>query len=708
LEKDLKKNKKNKIITTTCGYDCGGRCLLEVEVINNKVQSIKSGNTGILHIKACSRGIAQKEMVHSPDRLDRPLKRIGKRGNGNFIAVSWDEALDIISSKLEKAKKEYGSESIYFIPGSGALNALNNVRSVTKRFFSMLGKCTTVWGGQSLEGALQSSLATFGTEYTGSTRDNLLYSKLIILWGWNPKITRYGSDTYYYLAKAKNSGVEIISVDPRKNHSTESLADHWIQIRPGTDTAMLAAMAQVLIDEEIYDADFIQKYTSGFENYKNYLTGKEDKKIKNPVWASNICGVAEETIKDIARKYAKIKPAALITGWAPGRTAYGEQFHRAASILAAMTGNIGNKGGFVSGGADIIDSGKIANGVPVPDINHNMVHNTELYDSLIHGKRGGYPSDCKILYIVGSNLLNQYLNINKGRKAMMMPEFIVVHDLFLTNTSRFADVILPIKHFLEREDIGTPWIGGPYLISMNNAVKPSQGLKSDLEIFTGIAKKMGINSYNNKTDREWLKEMLDSKKDFSNFKKFKEKDILIIEKEIPKIAFKKEIENPEKYPFPTPSGKIEIFSKRFDDMKNPLLPPIPKYIDSTKKYNGKYPIQLVTTHSKARINSQLYNISPINKSSEDFLWINPQDAAKRNIKDGNLLYVFNKNGRIVIRAKVTDKIMQGVVSLDEGIWHNPDKKGICKSGSVNVLTSDIMSPAGAFVTNSSYVQIEKI
>lgn len=210
------------------------------------------------------------------------------------------------------------------------------------------------------------------------------------------------------------------------------------------------------------DKDFIQKYTYGFNHYHDYISGKDDGIEKSPQWASPICGIPADTIRTIAREYAIMKPSALMTGWAPGRSAYGEQFHRAASVLAAMTGNIGNRGGFVSGGIDIVDLGRLKNNIPVPDTKHNLIHNTELYDSLIYGMAGNYPADCRLLYLVGTNLLNQYLNLNKGKEALLKQDFIVVHDLFLTPTARYADIVLPVTHYLEQDDIGLPWAGGPY------------------------------------------------------------------------------------------------------------------------------------------------------------------------------------------------------------------------------------------------------
>jgi anaerobic dimethyl sulfoxide reductase subunit A len=698
------------VVLTSCSYDCGARCVLKVHVKDGIITHIGTDERPMPSLKACIRGLAQKDVVYARDRITKPLKRVGAKGEGRFQPISWDEAMETICSELLRVRSTYGNKAIFLLDYSGSISPLQGFGRTSRRFFALFGGCTTTWGITSYEAALFSALATFGTVYTGATKDNFLHSKLIILWGFDPVVTRFGPDTVHYLSRAKESGARIVCVDPRLNHTAKTLAAEWVPVKPGTDAAMMIAMAFVMIAEKRHDQEFIKAYTHGFEEFEDYLRGKEDGKPKNPAWAEEITGVKADVIVRLAREYAAHKPAALVAGWAPGRTATGEQYHRAASTLAAMTGNIGIAGGFAAGGIGRIPLGYLGRTFPVPAGTDPAVHVGDVFDAMLEGKSGGYPSDVKALYVLGCNLLTQFLNANKGRRALEKPEFMVVHERFLTPTALYADILLPVTTALEGVDIGQPWSGSPYFTFLNKAIEPLGETRSDLAIFSELAKRLGIEGYNTKSDEEWLRTFVEATPDLPEYEAFKKKGFHEIELPAPWVAFKEQIE--KGVPFPTPSGKIEIWSGRILERNDPLIPPIPKYVEPWEgpqdALASTYPLQLISPHARTRVNSQFDNIPSLKAKADDALWINPQDAQARNIRSGDEVMIYNERGRVAIAVKVTARVMPGVVSLDAGAWFRPDPDGVDRGGCVNVLTRDGKSPAGAFPSNSCLVQVKKI
>ena len=714
---------------------------MKVHVLDGRITRIETDDGEEPQLRCCLRCRAYRQRVYAPDRIQYPLRRVGPRGKGEFERISWDEALDRVAGEIKRVKETYGPSAILLKTGGGDLTLVHGGGRIMERLLNLFGGHTGTWGSNSWEAATFASVVTYGTISVANTRDDLLNSRMILMWGWNPTETIQSTNTPFYLAQAKEKGCKIVSVDPRYTDTTAMFADEWIPIKPSTDAAMLIAMAYVMVKENLHDQAFLDRYTLGFEKYKNYLLGVEDGVVKTPQWAEEITGVPAATIAGLAREYATRKPAALIAGIAPGRTAMGEQYHRAALTLAAMTGNVGIHGGECGGrclgdqypfntypfrlgpgmavGENQVDREaptlKIAlkrywvGNQPVPR-SSARVHISSLADALLRGRAGGYPSDFKLLYVTNNNPVNQLPYAKKWVEALNKLEFMVVQEQFMTATARFADIIFPVATFLEKNDViasgATPFYG--YL---KKVIEPVGETKSQLEIGMALAQRLGISNFNDKGDEEWVKEIA-SETVIPDYKEFKQKGVYRIPLSEPYVAFQEQVADPEHHPFPTPSGKIEIYSEELEAMNDPLLPPIPKYIDPWEGPRDplckKYPLQLLTTHLKRRAHSQFETLPWLRELQAQTLMISTRDAAARGISDGDRVRVFNDRGEVIIPAKVTERIMPGVVDLPQGAWFSPDERGVDRGGCANVLTNDRSSPCGALVTNSSLVQVEKV
>ncbi|MFC2000668.1 molybdopterin dinucleotide binding domain-containing protein, partial [Chloroflexota bacterium] len=258
----------------------------------------------------------------------------------------------------------------------------------------------------------------------------------------------------------------------------------------------------------------------------------------------------------------------------------------------------------------------------------------------------------------------------------------------------------------------TPWLGAPYYLYMNKAVDSMYECKTDREICAGLALRLGVNELtDDRTDEEWLRVISEGTGDIPSFEDFKEKGAVKIEEDPPFVAFREQIDDPINNPFPTLSGKIEIYCDHLAEMNNPLIPPIAKYIPTPEGYDDpitqKYPLQLITSHWKRATHSTLEKIPWLEELESRRVWMNTLDAQKRGISDGEAVLVFNDRGRVFMRARVTERIMPGVVDMAEGGWFDIDQHGVDRGGCANMLTTSNNSPAGAWATNTGLVEVER-
>lgn len=727
------KEKKEKIVTTTCCSHCGGQCVLRVHVSDGRITRLETDAGEEPQLRACVRGRAYRQRVYDPERIKTPLKRVGARGEGRFTPISWDEALDSVADQIKRVRAEYGSQSILFLGGGGDTMELHR-QTLIQDLLMRTGGCTKTWGVSSFEGALFASVATYGTLSSVGDTDDWMNSRLLVLWGFDPASTVQRTNTTWYLQQAKERGARIVAIDPRLTPTTATLADKWLPIIPGTDAAMLLAMAHVIIQENLQDQPFLDRYTHGYAAFREHILGADDGIPKTPAWASAITGVPSADIVELAREYATTKPAALVAGTGPGRTAFGEQYHRAAHALQAMTGNIGIHGGW---------AGAVCHPIPmfggfnfqmgrVPSVNVNPVetgsprrpdalptiigsdlasriHFAEVADAIFQGRAGGFPADIKMVLVASNNPINQFPNSPRLARAFEQLEFVAVVEQVMTATARWADIILPTGTYMERNDIA---LGGavPHFSIINQAIEPLYESTSMLQICNGLAARFGIIHYASHDELEWRRELAKDSL-IPDFDAFVEKGIYRVPLPEPRVAFQQEINDPANHPFPTPSGKIEIYSQPLAAMNQPLLPPIPKYIEAWEgradPLAARYPLQLLTTHFKLRAHSQYENIPWLRELTPQAVTLNPKDAAARGIKEGDTVYVFNERGTMMLPALVSERIMPGVVDIPQGAWFSPDAAGIDRRGCANTLTRDVGSPGGAACHNTALVEVSK-
>lgn len=746
----------SKIVMTGCpGHNCGGRCLLKVHVTDGIITRIETDDRpgddiSDPQLRACIRGRSYRKRQYNPERLKYPLRRTGKRGEGKFERISWDEANELMFNQISRIKEKYGNSAIYIPYGTGSYSNTNG-RWTAARLMNLIGGSLGYYNSYSWACTNIATPYVYGTLTTGNQRQDWMNSKYIILWGWNPAEMKDGTNSDFFIRKARENGARTVCIDPRMSMSAVALADEWIPIRPGTDTAMMSAMAWVIITENLTDNDFIKRCCSGFDNsqmpkgseseesYKDYILGTRDGIPKTPEWAEKITSVPGKTISRIAREYATQKPAVLYQGYGMQRRAYGEQVVRAGATLAAITGNIGIPGGWASG------LGNQAGGEPFwsvfPTGENPVKGRIPVFlwtEAIMRGKEMGktegvqgtekLDNNIKLIWAVASNILiNQHGNINRTAEILKdenLVEFIAVQDNFLTSSAKFADLVLPACTQFETWGVEDGWKYGEEVFLTPQIVEPPFETKSDYRICADLAKKFGVwDKYTEggRNEKEWVQWIIDEiyrKSRFPEmpvFRLFESGNQGVYSKPVksPEVAFTSFRANPQKFPLTTPTGKIEIFSGPLADMKMASeIPALPKYITEWESPFGpeskKFPLQAMGHHYMPRVHSTHHNNEWSMEAFPQRVFMSHQDALSRNIKSGDLVRIFNDRGSMIIRCRLTRKIMPGVVDIPQGAWYKPDANGNDRGGNVNILSTDRWTAlAKGNAQHTIMVEIEK-
>ncbi len=742
-----------RLVRVGCpAHNCGGRCLLIAHVQDGVITRLDTDDRpdtiAAPQLRACVRGRAYLRRQYHPDRLTHPLKRVGARGEGQFESIAWDEACDIVAHEIRRVKETYGNSALFVPYGTGSYNQLNGSQTA-RRLLNLYGGCLGIYNSYSWGAINIATPYVYGTLQTGNQRQDWLNAKYILMWGWNPAEMRDGTNSDFFVKLARANGARVVCIDPRHSPSAVSLADEWVPIRPGTDAAMMSAMAYVMIEENLCDAEFVRTHCVGFdasqmpagaeneESYRDYILGARDGIPKTPEWAEAITAVPRETIARLAREYATIKPGILYQGYGMQRRAYGEQVVRAGCVLAALTGNVGVPGGWASGlGLQSPDGGPYWNVFPVGENPVKASIPAFLWtEAVLRGKEmtraegildaDRLDNNIKLIYAVASNaLINQHANIRRSAEILRNPElveFIVVQDNFITPTARFADLVLPACTQFETWGVEDGWKYGDEVILQPKLVEPLGESKSDYRICATIADRLGIgHAYTAGRDEhgwvEWIWNQYRATRfpDLPPLEEFEASNAGVYARPVtqPAIAFADFRADPLAHPLDTPSGKIEIFSKRLHDMARPdEIPAVPKYIqewESPFGAEGKYPLQAIGHHSLRRVHSTHENNDWLEEAFPQRVFLNPIDGQARGISDGDYVHVYNDRGALVAQCHLTNRIMPGVIDIPQGAWWTPDEKGVDRRGSINVLTSERWTPL-AFGTaqHTAMVEVEK-
>lgn len=749
---------ETKIIPTTGRNNCGGRCIIYAHVRDGIIEKLSTETTGTpehpVPLCACARGLNYHKTFLGEDRLRWPMKRTGERGEGKFSRISWEEALDILTSEYIRIRDTYGPGSRYVNDGCG-ISAVMRGDRIMRRLLALDGGYLGSYNSYSSACIRNATDITYGTSETGTHPSDWLNSQLIILWGHNPAETRFDSSSMFYLKKAKAAGIPVIVIDPRKNDTVLALDAQWIPIRPATDSALADAMAYVIIKEGLQDQGFLDTCCLGFDaahmpegvdpslNCLSYLMGENDGIPKTPEWGETITGIPADTIRELAICYATTKPAAIIQGYGAQRNAYGEQSARGVILLTCLTGNVGISGGSAAGSGDC-STHKLPK-FPVPDNPYNRELPVFLWtDAIDHGKEMNeydgirtcdqgifddpkdisLDSNIKMIFNLASNtLINQHGDINRTAKLLKDTskcEFIVCSDLFMTASAKFADLLLPGISMFEEENITKPWKFTDFLGFNNKVIEPLYECKTEYEWIRELAKGIGLEEEftEGRDYSQWMsyiyEDLRTSEPELPEYDEFREKGIYKFEEGHYPISFEKEVKDPKHYPFPTPSGKIELLSTKL--WKTPMkdfMPPIPRYVAPPEgpqdPLTKRFPLQLSGWHSKCRTHTVHDNNLNLRKLDPQKLWIHPEDAAARSINDGDMVLVYNDRGQLKIPAKITDRVAKGVTTLSQGTWYTPDENGVDTRGSINVLTSQRPTPfARGNGQHTNLVEVQKI
>ncbi|MCQ2500387.1 MAG: molybdopterin-dependent oxidoreductase [Lachnospiraceae bacterium] len=660
-----------------CPYDCPGTCGFLVETENQKVVSVKGDPDHPMHHGLiCEKMQNYERAVNSPERITRPLKRVGKKGEGKFEAISWDQALTEITDQWKKILKEDGPDAMIGLSSSGTQGWLQ--KSIVDCLFNKIGAremVMTLCNGAK-DAAIDSVMGGKGSLCGSELKDSDYY----IVWGCNMRATNLHMLSLLTNERKKGKKVlliEVCAVD------TGKYCDEVILIKPGSDGALALAMMQVIAEAGLAADDFMKDFASGWEEFKATLPQY------TPEWAEKITGLPAETIRRIALEFAAAKAPAVIGGTGACRRKNGGMNIRLTIILSAITGAWAQPGGGYVGGNPRSGSCLDRSMIFRPDFRtyHGKKANINLLSTILADTDPA--SKVKAFYVSGGNPVNAIHN-QKAMEAGLSREdlFTVVHEQIHTDTTKYADYVLPATFSVEHTDVYTPASYCHIGTGMKIADAPGE-CKSNWDTICLLAKYMGFEDEQfTITAEEMLNRMLD--KPLSPLCDMDPSAVATL-REGGSVA----LPYSDHLHFPTPDGRFRIIDETLDE-------PVPRYLPD---FDDPYPLSLTAIPGTLSLNGVFAGRHDLmERRGAMILYMNPADAAKRGISSGDQILAKNDLAEVAFTAEVTEQIVAGCVGAP-GVYNKQDAG---QELLVNALTHSRLSDIGeGTAMNGNYVEVVK-
>jgi biotin/methionine sulfoxide reductase len=703
------------------------------------------------------------EALRHKARIAKPMVRRGwladgpgpdpRRGRDDYVEMEWDEVLDLLAGELKRVNDKHGAKAVFGGSyGWSSAGRFHHAQSQMHRFLNIaLGGYVRSVNSYSA-GASMVILPHILGNYDDVSRKNVAwddivdYTDIILAFGgMNTKNSRVAAGgisrhtEHGDMVAASKRGCALVLIGPLKSDLPDEVNNEWVPIKPGTDTALMLALAHTLVMNDAHDRDFLAAYCTGWRVFEEYLMGRSDGQPKDAAWAADITGLATDEILTMARRLPG-KRVLVTVAHSLQRAEHGEQPVWMASVLAAMLGQHGLPGGGYSYALGAIANyGRRHNAVPIASLSQGknnvsaFIPVARISDMLLNpgapfdynGQRMAYP-DIKLVYWAGGNPFHHHQDLGRLRKAFAAIDTLVVHEIAWTATAKHADIVLPCTMTLERDDIGGAPTD-PLMVAMHKLSEPFGEARNDYDIFTALAARMDCTDAftEGRDTNEWLRFLYSTTQKALEARSYEAPDFDTFwargEMTLPQLphdggtirAFR---DDPAAHPLPTISGKIEIYSELIAGFNYADCPGHPAWLPPVDVVGETTPLQLVANQPASRLHSQFDfggHSAAEKRRGREVARMHPVDAAARSIADGDIVKLSNSRGACLAAVNVTEDVMAGVVQLPTGAWYDPQDPGednpLCVHGNPNVLTRDVgtSSLAQGCTGQLTVVQVEK-